>query len=147
MGTKPEVPTVSSDEYRTADDFVSGAEVVPHPVDGAIPVYDDGIPPDTILPAWRCPCCDATMPSLLDLWNARRNRDRLAERREEFEFDTDEWEAYNAGVHHYRDEIDRLLGALPANVSSWASRVTDPRRQPNLFDQPASECSRQEDGS
>jgi hypothetical protein len=118
---------------RTASSFVSGEDVVPHPVQGAIPVYDDGVPPDTILPAWRCPCCNETMPSILDVWKAKRNRDRLADRREQYEFDTDEWDAYNKGVHHYRREIDRLLGALPAEVSAWVRHVTNPRRPPYIF--------------
>jgi hypothetical protein len=128
------MPMANDEEYRTADAFVSGEETVPHPVKGAIPVYDDGVPPDTILPATRCPCCDELMPSLLDIWKARQNRDRLAERREQYDFGTGKWEGYNEGVHHYRKEIARLLGALPANVSSWASRVTDPRRPPYVFD-------------
>jgi hypothetical protein len=74
------------------------------------------------------------MPSLRDLWSARRKRDRLAAHREEYEFDTEEWDAFNDGVHHYRNEIDRMLWALPAGVSSWASSVTDPLRDLDTFD-------------
>lgn len=104
-----------------AHDFVSGEEYIPHPVNGAVPVYESK-PPNTVLPGWRCPDCGTSMPTIQDIWKAYRNRDRLAALREEHEFDTDEWEAYNEGVHHYRREIDRLLSALPAKVSSWVRK-------------------------
>ena len=114
-----------SDDYRTADDFVSGEQVVPHPVEGAIPVYDDGIPPETVMPASSCPCCGERMPTIYDVWQARRRRDRLVEERNQYEFDDPMWDAYNEGIQYHRKEIDRLLAALPANVSSWVNRVTD----------------------
>lgn len=107
---------------RTADGFVSGEELIPHPVQGAVPVYDDGGPPDTILPGWRCPCCGETMPTVRDFWRADRNRTRLVQMREEHEFDSDEWEAYNEGVQHYSQEIGRLHSALPAEITGWVQR-------------------------
>ena len=120
-------------EYRTADSFISGEESIPHPVQGAVPVYNDGIPPETVLPAWRCPCCGEQMPTIYDVWQARRNRNRLAARRNQYEFDDPMWDAYNEGVHHYRDEVSRLLSGLPAGVSSWVSNVTDPLAEPDPF--------------
>lgn len=106
---------------ETTAEFVSGEEYIPHPVKGLVPIYKRH-PPKTTLPGWRCPDCGSSMPTMYDLWRADQNRNRLARHREEHEFATVEWEAFNEGVHHYRREIDRMLSALPANVSSGARK-------------------------
>ena len=109
---------------ETAETFVDGGDLVPHPVDGPVPLYE-GHPPDTILPAWRCPDCGTSMPSIRDVWEADRRRERLVREREEYDYDTDEWDALNEGVHHYRRRIGDLLGALPSNISAWLTREMD----------------------
>jgi hypothetical protein len=109
---------------ETVETFVDGPDLVPHPIDGMVPLYE-GHPPDTILPSWRCPDCGTTMPSIRDVWEADRRRERLAHEREEYEYGTDEWDALNEGVHHYRRRVDKLLGALPSNITAWLTRDVD----------------------
>ncbi|WP_440767547.1 hypothetical protein [Natronorubrum sp. DTA7] len=111
----------SNSSYETAEAFVDGTALVPHPMTGAVPIYESH-PPDTHLPAWRCHKCGETAPTILEFWRADRNRHRLARERSEHEYGTDEWDAYTEGLHHYRNRIDRLYSALPATISSWVSQ-------------------------
>lgn len=99
-------------------EFVRGEETIPHPVTGLMPVYD-GHPPDTVLPGWRCPDCGTSMPTIYEIWKADKNRLRLADERLEVNQGSEQWHAYTDGIHHYRDELNRMFSALPANVSSW----------------------------
>ncbi|WP_436348828.1 hypothetical protein [Natronorubrum sp. FCH18a] len=112
---------VDGSSRETAEAFVDGTALIPHPITGAVPIYE-GHPPDTHLPAWRCHDCGETAPTILEFWQADRNRHRLARERGEYEYGTDEWDAYTEGLYHYRDRIDRLYSALPATISSWVSQ-------------------------
>lgn len=113
-------------ERKTADKFIDGTELIPHPTKGMVPLYE-GHPPDTPLPIWRCPHCGESGVSMKDLWKAYKRRDRLVFEREAYDYDDPEWSDLNEGVHEMRREIDRLLWALPPNVSSWVSDETRPR--------------------
>jgi len=87
---------------------------------------DDDRPPETILDSyWKCPHCRETMPTLYELWRAYRNRDRCADYREEYEYGTCEWHAFNEGVHEYRRRIEDLTAGLDHATQKWAREVVE----------------------
>ena len=118
----------AEDDGEVARDYVSGEDYMPHPTQGIVPLYEEH-PPKTTLPSWRCPDCGSSMPTIYDVWKAYQNKDRLAHRREQHEFETEEWVGYNEGVHHYRRKIDRMMSALPPEVAGWV------RNEVNQYDE------------
>lgn len=113
-------------EHETAHDFQDGSELVPHPVNGAVPLYPDH-PPDTYLPMWRCPHCGESGVTMKDIWRLYKRRERLLNLKNEYEYDEPEWSHYNDGIQATNKQLSRLTWALPANVSKWVRDNTEPR--------------------
>ena len=110
-----------------ASTFVSGTDLIPHPVDGAVPLYDNH-PPDTHLPMWRCPHCGESGVTMHDIWKLFKRRRRLLDEREAYDYPSEEWKTFQDGIRETNREIDRFLGALPAEVSGWVRPHVDPSR-------------------
>lgn len=110
---------------ETATDFEPGETLVPHSINGAVPLYPDH-PPDTYLPMWRCPHCGEHGVTMKDLWRLYKRRGRLLALKNEYEYDDPAWSHYNDGIQATNQEISQLLWALPANISKWARENTDP---------------------
>lgn len=113
-------------EYEIAEAFVHAEALFPDR-NGAVPLYSDH-PPDTQLPMWRCPCCGEVGPTMKDLWRLYKRRDRLVEERNEYDYPSEEWEAFQEGVRETNRRIDAIGGALPSEVSSWIRRQVEPHR-------------------
>lgn len=106
------------------DLLVRNAADIPR-MDGRIPWRNsEERPPETFLDAyWKCPHCRESMPTLYQLWKLYRNRDRCAARRDEYDYGSREWHAYNEGVHHYRKRIETLTYGLDDATRKWAREV------------------------
>lgn len=92
---------------------------------GAVPLYTDHAP-DTHLPMWRCPCCGESAPTMNDLWRLYKRRERLIDEKNEYEYPSEEWDAYQEGIKETNRRISRLTGALPSEIASWVRDQVDP---------------------
>jgi len=116
---------MSEQEYETADNFVPADEAIPHPVQGALPLYEDH-PPDTWLPMQRCPECGETV-SIKDIWRLYKRRERLLELQQELHHTSDEYHAYQKGIRDAMRNADTYFWALNSKISSWVRKQVEPR--------------------
>jgi len=117
---------MTDQDTKTADGFRDGTALVPHSINGMVPLYEDH-PPDTYLPMWRCPHCGEHGVTLKDIWRLYRRRERLLILKNEYDYTDTEWSHYNEGIQQTNRELERLTWALPSNVSKWVRENTEPR--------------------
>lgn len=125
----------ADEEKEIASAFVNQETLFPD-WNGAVPLYPDH-PPDTVLPILRCPCCGEMAPTMKDLWRLYKHRERLIDERNELEYPSEEWSAYQEGVKETNRKISRISGALPTEYSSWVRRQIEPFQWSNSDLNPA----------
>lgn len=122
-------------DQEIADVFVNSEELFPDR-HGAVPLYSDH-PPDTHLPMWRCPCCHEPGPTMRDLWQLYKRRERLLDLQNEYDYPSEGWTAYNEGIQETNRRISRITWALPSEVAGWIRKQVDPRKWPDSDLNPA----------
>lgn len=114
-----------NEDYEIAQAFVGADGLLPER-NGMVPLYPDH-PPDTHLPMWRCPCCGESGPTMKDLWRLYKRREQLLAYKNECDYPSEEWTAYNDGIKETNRRISRITWALPPEVAGWIRKQVEPR--------------------
>lgn len=111
-------------DAAVAHEFVDANDWLPE-FSGMIPLYE-GHPPDTVLPATKCPHCHTLMPTAYDLFRWEKQRHRLIEERQEFDRDTEIYQEMTQDIQDLGKERADATLALPHGWRKWADNEVIP---------------------